>query len=738
MRRKPNIWTWCLLLALSLTAAAPGRAADNFDPDQFLRNASVKAELAKIASDDQAQALVRTHIVTAAGHTNTLYSFAQALAGGDYTEQIATIMEVPTQQWNFSRGMQGSYDIVNVKQMVQQNKTASLFGSVKENMSYLATALSVYSICNDAIAGFNGDSASQLKAVKGTYDLVSGYWAQRIGWDSLGTAMLGVGVISYALDSFIAQTMGTYTDFWWQAYTAYLDKKYPNQVTGANSWAAVYKNGGEAALDHRLMEFWDDALLNAADYYKNPPPNSNSLYAYNQFSKKFAAQYYHERLHPTMKTYFQNQAEIAAARAEIAASNAHALMLANLKDLAALQAAIQDAANNKGEMDRILAIRPPARTIKVGESVTFTTLFLYEDASTTPATNNTAFSGAASGPTFNATEVGTFVVTATCEGLSCEATVTVEEKIGDDDEEDEIEEAIDDIKEPEDEDSCSENNIGVLRFGLAGRIARVQSLASVVKMYQVKFDKELADRAADPCGNSLLAYCYTQAGDAAADLNFQVDQIRDEATSLIMTLALCPDVVTAAGDPVTFQSVIKDLAGAGSARAEAEAALATMQARLGDNGCDEEEFEDLADRYTEDGQDPDEMQDGGTMGEIGGDGVDNDQDGLQEEDWTEVAGKNVTIVVYDSGNFKDDVFNLSVSGVGSLGLTPAGGLRTYGLDLAPGTYTATVSVVVAPDNCGTVTAIAMENGVQIGALGTGESCPPVGAALTMVFTVSGE
>ena len=143
---------------------------------------------------------------------------------------------------------------------------------------------------------------------------------------------------------------------------------------------------------------------------------------------------------------------------------------------------------------------------------------------------------------------------------------------------------------------------------------------------------------------------WVKAGDAARDLDHLVDEIRDAATSLIMIMALCPEEVDASGEPLTFQDVIRSLSSAGSARGEPEAALAAMQSRLGENGCDEDEFEDLADQFTEDGQDPDEL----------------------------------------------------------------------------------------PDNCGTVTAIAVQDGVEIGALGSGEGCPAVGSTMSMTFTVTGK
>lgn len=722
-----------VLASVLLVAAWPGMAAGDFDPDKLLQDRAFKNELQKITTDEAAQSSILNHSNKAFGITKTMFDFAAGVAGGNYTEQIEAIMDTPVQQWNPSRGFQGSYDIVNVKKIVAQNQSASLFGRVKDDMGNLATALSVYSVMKDVRAGYNGDDSAKLKAIKGTYDVVSGYWANRIGWSSVGTAMIGASFVGYALDTFMAAAVGGYSDAWWAEYVSYLNTKYPQLVTGDNSWAALSNRGGNDALKNRLYEFWDDPyiMLEGTSFSK---PNMASM----QMRDQFAARYYKEYVHTTLKTYFSNEAEKAKAKAWYEGQKAQDLLAKHAADLEMLQMAIADAELNAVGL-RTLIIVPVAPSIEEDQSVTFTTMFAFEDGTQTPATSLTAFSGAAGGPVFSATEVGVFTLVATCEGLTAEAVITVTEKAEVSEEEEELEEAIDEIKEDEDEgeDACGAVAITRAQASLASMIGEVQSLSSTVAMYETKFDKELADRAADPCGNSLMAYCYTSARDAAMELDNLVSEIREAASSLLVTMALCPGAVDNTGQPVSTVALISSLSSAGAARGQAEAALAAMESRLGENGCDEDEFAELSNQYTQEGMDPDALQDGAGMAELGGDGVDNDQDGLQEENWTEVAGKNVTIVVYDSGNFKDDVFNLSVSGVGNLGTTPAGGLRTYGMNLAPGTYVATITVVVAPDNCGTVMALAMENGVQIGAIGSGEGCPPTGSTLTMVFTVTG-
>ena len=123
------------------------------------------------------------------------------------------------------------------------------------------------------------------------------------------------------------------------------------------------------------------------------------------------------------------------------------------------------------------------------------------------------------------------------------------------------------------------------------------------------------------------------------------------------------------------------------------------------------------------------------MGEIPGDGVDNDADGQQDENVEALAGYVITCVLFDSGPAKDDSFNLSISGYGNLGTTPVGGLRSYGLDLSPGTYTATITVILAPDNIGTYTLVILENGEEIA---SASGSPGEGAVASVPFTVTGE
>ena len=158
-----------------------------------------------------------------------------------------------------------------------------------------------------------------------------------------------------------------------------------------------------------------------------------------------------------------------------------------------------------------------------------------------------------------------------------------------------------------------------------------------------------------------------------------------------------------------------------------------MESELNAYGCDLQEVEQLGDQIAENEADPDVIAAGGTGAvEICGDGIDNDGDGLLDEDCDAQGNFNVTIILFDSGNAADDIFDLSVTGQGNLGSTPEGSSRTYPLALSPGDYVATVFVTSAPDNIGTYT-ITIAEGDRVLASSTG--APAQGASINIPFTV---
>lgn len=403
-----------------------------------------------------------------------------------------------------------------------------------------------------------------------------------------------------------------------------------------------------------------------------------------------------------------------------------------------------------------LIILPQGRTLKQGEKQMFEAKLLLKDGTVLDAPDGVSFSPAKE---FKASKAGTFKVTASYGDEEATASVTVVEKKKDcpnnefwDDETGKceckpgfirnkenacvkIEEILNEISEEETDDICSKKDI-------QNSYSRINDLAAEVRAnytrflgMAAKFNKEINDRATDPCRNGLAAYCYANAQEIAAAITEAIAQIQEISTEIIMQLGICPDLIKSMQEQgLGINNLVGSISGLGAIGDSCNSKLAQMQGRLGEFGCDENEVIRLGQTIVPPGLDGDFLQDGGAMVEIPGDAVDNDADGLQDESLEGLSGYNLTAVLYDSGSAKDDSFNLAVSGYGNLGTTPRGGLRTYGLNLPPGTYTASVTVISAPDNYGTFTLVILENGTKIAAA---SGSPAEGASVNLSFTVTG-
>jgi len=282
------------------------------------------------------------------------------------------------------------------------------------------------------------------------------------------------------------------------------------------------------------------------------------------------------------------------------------------------------------------------------------------------------------------------------------------------------------------DDICSMGHINSLISRMRMLIAENKSDESLLLSYIRKFEKEINDQSSDPCANSIVAYSYYNALSIAARMDARVSDILDMSVEIVWLQAICPDLdAEMASKGITIKSLVSSISGVGSYKNK----IPELTSRLHENGCDEKEVEEEGEKIVPPEKDPGFIQGGGTSTEMPGDGDDNDGDGQQDEEVQGLAGYNVTMVLYDSGSAADDVFGLSVGGYGSLGQTPAGGLRSYGLNLPPGSYIATVSVIVAPDDVGTYTLSVLYKGESIGSI-TGS--PPQGSSATLSFTVPSE
>ncbi len=376
----------------------------------------------------------------------------------------------------------------------------------------------------------------------------------------------------------------------------------------------------------------------------------------------------------------------------------------------------------QGDETLDLTISPAQAKIKVGETVTFVVTAKGARGGLKDVTG-----AALEANTFTGTEPGEFSVTASYGGKSVKAAITVEseekEKTPDD--------AIDDMSGDNEEDICSLAHIKSLTAEVNELVAKARELNAEFSNYAHKFEKEINGQTSQPCSNGLLAYCYANAVELAGRLEALVSEIQDKSTEIIMLQGICPDLAKQMrADGMTLGGLVRSIAGVGSY----SGLLDRMNARLNENGCDENEVIQLGQRVVPPEQDPNFVQSGGNMTEISGDGVDNNGNGLQDEVIGALSGFNITFALYDSGSAKDDSFGLAISGYGSLGATPPGGLRNYGLNLPPATYTATVTVIRAPDNVGTYTLVVLENGKVIA---SSSGSPPQGGVASVTFTVTG-
>jgi hypothetical protein len=185
-----------------------------------------------------------------------------------------------------------------------------------------------------------------------------------------------------------------------------------------------------------------------------------------------------------------------------------------------------------------------------------------------------------------------------------------------------------------------------------------------------------------------------------ANHEYLLGQIEDDYAELIYWGQVCPNIQT-------------DLSNMIVSRAEVIAHHEEMTSKLSELRGDLRRYGGDLDEMSEDGQsvtrnegDPDFFQDGGLDEDIQ-DGVDNDADGFRDNNPASSIGTNVSILVYDSGNRKDDIFELLVDNV-SKGVTQKGKGNLFKMSLDPGPHTATIVTIHDEYKPGTCTIIIKE------------------------------
>ena len=342
-----------------------------------------------------------------------------------------------------------------------------------------------------------------------------------------------------------------------------------------------------------------------------------------------------------------------------------------------------------------LVIQPAEKTLEIGESVSFSVFGVDQDGKTAKIPSGLVKWGNAPGGTFAAQRAGTYTVTAEYLKISASAIITVEEtaRAEEPEEPGDLDEALDELKDDAEEDPCEEE--------LAAMIERFESLKRLVEEKYVRFNgaaakfyQEINARRADPCGNRMVAFTYFQAKSIGAEFKGISSEIQELYSSIVISSVLCSKENVKA----TIKGLISDVSAMGPRFGDVERTLAAMQGRLGELACDEQEVERNGQQVTAQGDiDPNLLQQGGAMVEVQGDSMDNTGEGLQDERNYQTA---LLIMVWDSGSAKDDVFSVSMSGVGSLGTTPKGGRQVFAPERVQPGMSYTVSIITLKTEVG--------------------------------------
>ena len=237
--------------------------------------------------------------------------------------------------------------------------------------------------------------------------------------------------------------------------------------------------------------------------------------------------------------------------------------------------------------------------------------------------------------------------------------------------------------------------------------------------------QEINRQASNPADNSLIAQAIRSMGSAIGS-HENILQLIQNMSADLLGRSDCPNMDIAISEIVSMRET------AVSQNQDMISRLAAINGELLSYGADEENIDEDGQSNTDDDSPSDFTKGGGTNEEIPGDSYDQDGDGEQDEGFVAVAGKNVAIHVFDSGNAKDDAFMVSVPGQIGGGTTDPGGGHYFYFRLAPGDYTAIVTVILAPDNVGTYTARIIHNGIV---LKESSGSPKEGVGVTIQFHI---
>jgi hypothetical protein len=256
---------------------------------------------------------------------------------------------------------------------------------------------------------------------------------------------------------------------------------------------------------------------------------------------------------------------------------------------------------------------------------------------------------------------------------------------------DDIDNAIKNVSDDAENDKWSAQRIKDAQRNLDELLALARSLYNKFNVNYNKFVNEINDQNSNPVENEIIALCLATAQNLSEEHSVNKDSLDVSGNALIVQSATNKDI--------NMLEIIQVISEVQIQADDMTKKLAEMKSLLAVRGGDIDEITSTGQRLIAQGDvNPEFAQDGGVNVEFIGDGVDNFGDGLQDFLFGNVRRGNVLFIVWDGGNVADDIFELIISGRGSLGTTPPGGRRNFDVTLNPGTYVVTIKGVYTDPN----------------------------------------
>lgn len=246
----------------------------------------------------------------------SLKELIDIVTGGKRLKDKETFLKI-TRAYRIDPKTLKSYKLVDYYKSIDVREEPSLsrFSSTFKAFGDLVSVTSLMINIDKAILA--GDRKAILDIYKQAYEYSTSVVISKAAMRGAQVGIAVTGFLDYALTSLMVQELDGYEEYWWLAYSHYLNKKYPKMVQGKQSWAVLaMKNDNGKQFKARLMEFWantdvagdgiSSAIERAAHYYKAPKGlRRGDALAMVKFQSTFASRYYNDYLRTTMDTYIK-------------------------------------------------------------------------------------------------------------------------------------------------------------------------------------------------------------------------------------------------------------------------------------------------------------------------------------------------------------------------------------------------------------------------------------------------